>query len=551
MRRRPSGVVLVFLLILGVIVAGAAIAAGEETGDDERLVHECAAMPPEDFADPAEGNDTIGWFDGYWYNEPLEIDASDGITPAELENLSARTAARFEALRCLTFDELPPIDIIDREDFANETAERFEGVSGTERQFDNAQFQTLLLIGDDQDSIEIREESRSVTVGGYYDFVNEEIVVISDNPEQLMIDEGILAHELGHALQDQAFGLEGYDRATKDRNNAKLGVIEGDVHRVEHEYLDHCEADRWGEPCIIEDGSEDGAAEPPNWGLYFMQFQPYSDGPSFVEYIYEQDGWEGVNELYDEMPTTSRHVIVPENYATFSSENLSVSNETAGEWERIQYDPRQEYNVIGKAGIASIFMDTAYDRTPPDIVDPEDFLNLQFDGEVDDFDPINYDLSIVDGWVGDQLHVYEHDNETATVWKTAWEDPEERAEFADAYTDLIEYRGGEAVDGLEDTWYFGNESQFDQAMTLVADGDRLWIVTAPTVDQLDTVHPEVQPVAENDTNRTTPGVPPDDYRADLPADENDEDDPMPAFGVVAGLLGLLLVRFAVKLHLDG
>ncbi|USZ71324.1 Hvo_1808 family surface protein [Natronosalvus halobius] len=523
------------------------------TQDDGDLVQACAANPPDDFAAPADGNETIGWFDGYWYNQPLEVDASDGLTQAELEKVSARTAARIEALRCLSFETLPPVEIVDRETFAEESAGQYEDVDQRTRQFDNAQFETLLLIGSNDDAVDVRQADRSATVGGYYDYVNDEIVVISENSEQLQLDEAILAHELGHALQDQHFPLEEYVRNTTDRDNAVLGVIEGDTHRMEQQYLEYCENDRWNEPCILDDGVDGGEGEqsqaPPNWGLYFMQFQPYSDGPSFVQSVHDEGGWDAVNALYDDMPDSAVEVIYPERYGEFEANDLDVPDRSSDDWDRLAFEEGPNYNVIGQAGLSAMFMDPAYDGTP--VVPPESFLNLEASGEINTTNPLNYDLEPTSGWQGDKLYAYENGNgETATVWALEWEDANEAATFVETYERLIDVRGGDRVDGTAHTYAFGDGSEFDMALTIYPEDDRLLIVTAPTVDDLTAVHDDIEVLedgesplldgnGETDDSNDSNDSENDADGDDLSADES-TDDSIPGFGIGAAVSTLLL-----------
>ncbi|UTF54662.1 Hvo_1808 family surface protein [Natronosalvus rutilus] len=539
----------------GTTLEGQTASALGTAQDDGDIVQACAADPPEDFDAPADGNETIGWFDGYWYNQPLEVDASDGLTQAELEKVSARTAARIEALRCLSFETLPPVEIVDRETFAEESAGQYEDVDQRTRQFDNAQFETLLLIGSDDDAVDVRQADRSTTVGGYYDYVNDEIVVISENSDQLQLDEAILAHELGHALQDQHFPLEEYVRNTTDRDNAILGVIEGDTHRMEQQYLAYCENDQWNEPCILDDGSggEEGdqSQAPPNWGLYFMQFQPYSDGPSFVQSVYDEGGWDAVNALYDDMPDSAVEVIYPKRYGEFDANDLEVSDRSSDDWERLTFEEGPDYNVIGQAGLSAMFMDPAYDGTP--VVPPESFLNLEASGEVNTTDPLNYDLEPTNGWQGDKLYAYENgEGETATVWALEWENATEAATFVETYERLIEVRGGERVDGTAHTYAFDDGSEFDMALTIYPEDDQLLIVTAPTVDDLTAVHGDVEvledgesPLVDGDDSETgdsndSNGSESDADGDDSSDDESTDDDSIPGFGIGAAVSALLV-----------
>lgn len=547
---RPRAVIIVAILtiVVGLFLGGVAGTVSGSNGAD--MVHECAIEPDEDFTDPEDGNETIGWFDGYWYNESLDLNLSDGLTPEELEQLSARTAARIEALRCLSFEELPEIEVIDRETFAEDQAARFDAWDDRSRQFDNKQFEMLLTIGSDVDSVEVREESQAATVGGYYDYVDEQIVIVSDDNASLTIDEPILAHELAHALQDQHFDIGQYNRSTKDQNNGKLGVIEGDVTRLEHKYRTNCEEEIWGEPCMEDAGPGGGGASPPNMAYYYMSFQPYSDGPAFIEYVYEEQGWEGVNELYEAMPRASLYTIEPTHYNDLTLEELEVPDRSSEAWERLSWEDGPDHNVIGQAGIASIFMGQSADAGPGDrIVSPLAFQNVNEDNEIDRFNPFNYQFDETDGWRGDRLYVYADDRDrTASVWKTSWSDTRELNMFLSTYVELIQYQGGEPVAGYEDTWTFGADSEFDKVVTLQADGDRLWIVAAPELEELEEVHGDLDISDTGGTDQTlVPGIPdwPPTSDGDTSGTEPSEDSwwgvTLVGFGVVIALLAILAV----------
>lgn len=519
---------------------------------EEDIVYDCAATPPDDFSDPedADSEDVIGWVDGYWYNEPLEIDADDGLTEDELEELSARTAARFEAMRCLPLKEMPTVEVITRDEYQEELEETYEGIGDETRMYDNAKLATTLKVGQDEDSIEVREASRAATVGGFYNFEEERIVVITDDPDDLPIDEAILAHELGHAIQDQHFDLGGYDRNTTDLDKAKLGVIEGDVHWIEHEYERHCDEENWNEPCIIDrdDAGDGDVQEPPNWAITLKNYQPYSDGPTFVKHVYEEgDGWEDVDALYEELPRNSTKIIYPEKYGEFEPEDLTVEDRSDDDWERLDPEDRPEHDVIGQAGITAAFMAPTWETgTRTNIVDPQRAQNFAGPRELDPFNPLNYDHPETDGWQGDRMYVY-HDGEerTGTVWKTAWENPEEAERFADAYVELIDYRGGEPVEGYDGVYAFDEDSEFDMAVSVQVDGDRAWIVTAPTVEELDAIH-DGAAVEATPTPSPGPGeTPTSDSQVGDGIPSSDEII-VPGFGAGTALVAVLLATLALR-----
>ncbi|MEF8821233.1 MAG: Hvo_1808 family surface protein [Halovenus sp.] len=470
---------------------------GEEIQTLDDVVDSCAATQPDDFADPADENGVVGFVDGYWYNESIDINAADGLNETELEKLSARAAARFEAMRCLDAPEgLPSVEILTREEFQDEQSGQFESIPASESQFDNAKLETLLLVSSQNNSIDEREQNRGATIGGSYNFRENEIRIVTDDPESLRINEPVLAHELGHAVQDQQFNLSQYSRETSDMNSGILGLIEGDVSLIENRYRTACAEGLWN--CVTEGGGDSGtgngasAQEPANWGLYFTNFQPYSDGPNFIQQIFERsDGWEGVNDLYEDPPQSAFYTVNPGSYGELELGDITVPDESADQWERLTFPEEPNYDTVGIAGISAMFKTPTYETGGQvSIYRPQEILNLDEDGEVDRFNPLNYDHPETEGWRDDKLYVYTHadTNETATAWSLQWETAADAEPFVESYQQMIEYRGGQPVEGSDQTYEFGANSDYEMALTIQTDGDRVTVVKAPTVEELDEIH---------------------------------------------------------------
>jgi hypothetical protein len=498
-----TGLVVVTLalaaVVLGAVVAPATgtTSPGDQLSDSHSVVEQCAADPPADFDDP-DGTtaEVVGWVEGYWYDEPLNITATDGLTESELGRLSARTAARVEALRCLTVqDGLPPVEIVTREAFADNQQSR--QVGETERLVDNAKFETTLTIGSETDSVDVRQSDTSNRVGGFYDFVSEEIVIVSDDPSSLTIDESVLAEELGHAIQDQQFDLSSYDRPTVDRDKGILGLIEGDIGFVVDRYLEACDTGGWTEPCVTDQGSTGGGggADIANWALYFEQIQPYSDGPSFVQTIKAQGGWTAVDDLYADPPVTALHTVYPETYGVVEPRDIEVPDRSTDDWQRVTLagvtatGERLTHDTLGVSTIAGMFAAPGSEReTEGSVLQARSMYNLDSDGQIDQFNPHEYAHPVTEGWRGDSLYTYVGEGgESATLWELAWNSTEDVETFVDSYEQLAEIRGGEPVAGYEHTFRFDEDSAYDMALTLVPDGDRVTVVTAPTVEQLTAV----------------------------------------------------------------
>ena len=503
--------VLAFALVAAAVPAATAATAGTAADADhsqQEFVQDCAAEPPADFDAPADDSQVIGFVDGYWYNQPLDIDVEGGLTEGELERLSARTAARFEAMRCLdAADGVPAVDIKSREEFAEEQNGTFDNVSTALRQADNAKFETMLIISSEENSTDVREQNRASTIGGTYNFRTDTITIVSDDPDSLLIDEEVLVHEIGHAVQDQQFNLTRYERPTTDIDKGILSLIEGDVTFIENRYLDACENGQWEEPCVTEDfgnesqsdgGNQDG---PANWGLYFTEFQPYSDGPSLIQTAYDDGGWEAVNALYEDPPRSAYYSAFPGSYAEVELTDIEVPDRSTDHWERLTFEDEPDYDTVGVAGISAMFASPVYESGGQfTIYDPRDLLNVGPQGEVDDFDPLNYNQPETEGWRDDKFYTYRNDaNQTAGVWTIDWASAADAEPFLESYQELAEFRNGQRVDGYEFTYSFGEDSEYDMAVTIVPDGDQITIVTAPTVEDLTAVH-DVELVEESEVS---------------------------------------------------
>jgi hypothetical protein len=481
--------------------------------DDEQTVAECAVTPPSNHADPAE--DVLGWSAGYWYDEPLEVDQSDGLNETELDALVARTQARVEAIRCLQFEEDTPVEIISRDTLRNQTGQW--NATADERQFENVVYEALLLV-DDDNAVEVQQENLGTGVGGYYDPQTNRIVVVSDNRSSLQFAEPLLAHELVHALQDQQFGLSQFDDRTIDGSNAENGIVEGDASLVETIYQRSCESGEWEGTCQLPDTEQPGAGDLANVGLYLISFQPYSDGPAFAHHLYETgEGWTAVNEAYEHPPNTSQQVMYPERYPDDTARNLSVEDRSIDDWERITVDGRPNYEVAGEAALFTMFTYPTFESRSAPFVERTEFVQ----GGQNSLDPYDYSAEYTDGWDGDRLYAYRNaDNETGYVWTLAWEEKQEAATFASSYGDLLRYWDAEPVEDRADTYVIDGE--FEGAYSIQLNGSVVRIVHAPTVENLTELHPDAAPQGES--NATT----------------SDDEDAIPGFGGVVAALALVV-----------
>jgi len=443
MRRSVATAALVALVVLG----------GCSTLLDAGGVEE----PESNRADPE--SDVIGWEDGYWWNDSVAVDASDGLTKPELEAVTARMMARVERIRGHEFTEDVQVRVISREEYRSGGSDASEGPPAEEQLWEAA-----FVVGEDEGVQAAFDALYGSAVQGYY--TDGRIVVIGDG-DDLRISRATLVHELEHALQDQQLTLR-VNGSTRDATLAGRGVIEGDANYVEYLYEQRCANDTFD--CVDVPDPEDGGDAPPayNRGLFASTFAPYAEGSVFVETLRERDGWAAVDAAFDRQPASTEQVIHPDAYPAEQPRRVTVDDRSSAAWERAGRS-----QVVGEATAYATFW---YNGQIPS----EHYTSN--DADVSRF---TYDHPITAGWGGDRLVAYENDGRYGYVWKTTWDSDADAREFAAAYRDLLDSKDAVARD---DGVFVVPDGPFADAFRVVRDGDTVLVVNAPTVGALDGVH---------------------------------------------------------------
>lgn len=469
----------VILVTAGVLVALAAGLSGVAAADPG-APDDCAATPPADYADP--DGDPLGWEQGYWYDEQLDIDQSDGLTEEEIDAVVARSMARVEATRCLEFREDVPVDVWNRsefQDYQNQTHHHSDSFA----RFDNAKFEALFLIGEDKDSIAVQQHNAGSTVLGFYTSANGgQIVLISDENGTVRINEPVLGHELVHALQEQHFETPARNPTTRSSYNGRTGLFEGDASFVDHRYETACNDGTWN--CVsTKHGSLPSVA---NYGVYTLNMFPYLAGQDYVAQKYLGGGWDAVNEAYGTPPESGAAVLAGGEHLTTE---VTLADDTTGNWERVRPAGRPDYATVGEATISVMFGYTTYDDTDPvGVIDSSDWNNHLTD-DPSNHRPITYSTEPSDGWAGDRMHVYVNDDGAlAYVWRIEFESATDAREFTNHYHRLLGYWNGSQVG--EQTYQLHHDA-YDDAIHVDSEGTTVTVVNAPTPGQLDDVRTDV------------------------------------------------------------
>lgn len=422
---------------------------------------------------PLQADESLGTVGGYAHDDVLGIDGSEALTDAELEAVTYRAMARLEELRGLEFEEDVEVTIVSREEYREETGWAEEPASAFTNEFWHAAF----VVDGETDVNEAYDELYGDAVVGYYS--NGEIVLVADDPDAVRVDRRVLVHELVHALQDQHFGLD-REGESLDEERAELGLIEGEAEYLPELYDERCE-EEW--ECL--DAPARIVTEPTdrsfNVGLFLSVYAPYSEGPTFVEYLHEEGGWEAVDAAYDERPTSTSQVIHPERYPDHEPIDVSVDDRSSSDWVPIREAGDEE------DGEGAIRTETVGEATL--------FSTLWTNGVIDrpltegagDRSPYNYSHPITDGWAGDTFVAYENanDGETGHVWTLVWETDGDAERFHEAYVDLLEANGASE---LEDGLYRITDGDFAGAYHVSLEGDAVTIVGGPDAASLEAIH---------------------------------------------------------------
>ncbi len=492
-RRIGRAVAVVLLCLLGITASVVPAAAGAVSNQSavETGQQDGAAVPP----DPPD--DRLGWENGVWYNETLDITRSDGYNDSELDAVVARTMARLERVRGLEFERTPPVRLISQGQQRTETREQFTDVNRTSRIALNTQYEALLMINESTNAVESQQALFGGGVSGYYNASGRNITLVSPANGTLQLQEPVLAQELFHAQQDQYFNLS-TNISTIEERNARNGIVEGDANYVQYLYEQRCQG-AWNGTCLGYNGSDQQQAqEPPanlSIGMVQLYLQPYNSGVAFVRERQRSDGWQAVTDVYDNPPASTEQTIHPDKYPTDEPTNLTVPDRSSDAWEPLRENGERVTGSVGEAGLfvslwLPSFENRMQARTGQEAVIPFR-THIRADpitGEPKRPVTYNYDHPITAGWDDDKLVPYvstgDDSNETGYVYETAWDSAADAREFRDGYVELLQYHGATAVEDRASTYRIPEGSEFADAFRVVQHGTQVTIVNAPTVDAL-------------------------------------------------------------------
>ncbi|QLG28110.1 hypothetical protein HUG10_11335 [Halorarum halophilum] len=488
--RRFGALVLAALLVLSVVAPATAAAVPSEVPK--------AQSDGEGDGPPDPENDTIGWENGVWHNESIDVNQSDGLTDRELDLFVARSMARVEYIREEEFEATVPVEVISREEYRNRTAT--DAGNGTAyNRWNDQVWESLFIVGEDTSSAEALSETQGSSVAGFYSPADDQIKIITDSPDSPTVSNATLVHELVHALQDQQYDLtnETYRGQTQDGNLAINGIVEGGANYVEARYSQRC-GNEWD--CVETPGSEAGGGSPPNLGILLTIFNPYSDGPVYVDELVQEGGWAAYEERMRNPPASTEQVI---HVTDEEPEPIEFEDSARNGWETFPGQGENGSDTVGEASIYSMFWYQASEYNA-DTIDPQTLFATE--GQ---YDVYNYDAAPSNGWANDRVFPYRNgEGENARygyVWKTAWDTESDATEFRDAYLRMLDAHDARETD---EGYYVVPDGPFADAFLVVQNGTQIVVVNGPNVDAVKDIRPSLAPPTEtlSETATMAPGT---------------------------------------------
>ncbi|WP_256290239.1 Hvo_1808 family surface protein [Halobellus inordinatus] len=439
------------------------------------------AVPNADFDDP--DSDVLGWEGGYWYNESVDVDQSDGLTDAEMRAYVARAMARVEYIRGEEFQKRVPVSVISREEYRNRSSGGSAGEPTEYDQWNDQVWEALFVTGESQSSGSAISGTRSAAVAGFYSPTDDEIKVITGTPESPTINNATLVHELVHALQDQRYDLTKakYGGETQDAQLATDGLIEGDAKYVEQRYADRC-GGAW--ECVATPSSSgdsgDGGGDM-NLGIFLTIFQPYSDGPVYVHDLVTAEGWSAVDERFENPPESTEQII---HRTGEEPTPINYRDRAQNGWGTFEKQGEGGSDTVGEASMYVMFWYQAR-NAGADTIDPRSISSVD-----SPYDTYNYDAEPSAGWANDRLFPYQKQTSAGSqygyVWATEWDTERDAREFQRAYRAILDAHDAEQRAA---NTYVVPDGQFADAFRVTRSGTRVTIVNGPTVADLDDIRP--------------------------------------------------------------
>jgi len=401
----------------------------------------------------------------------LVVGGGPALTAYAQDNQATYDAISEEIAEIRGLDLLEPIDVEvkTRQELQDETrSDLAADYPQADRDDDQRVLEAFGLIEPDQDLGDLYVDLLGEQIAGYYDpETNEMVVVASRDANELSASDQItFAHEVVHALQDQHYDLESYNDirldGTSDQSLAVTALIEGDATLAQ---IDFILGDmRLARDFLAEIESEDISTEqldsaPPiiSQTLLF----PYDQGQVFTQFLYDEGGWDLIDDAYADPPTTTEQILHPEKYLDGEEQIEVATPDLAGilgaDWRTIDEDTWGEFQI-------SVLLADGGDLSDEQV------------------------STASEGWGGDAYAATTSESGDAILWQSEWDSADDADEFAMALGNRESVRLDAEATSDDDTYTIEAD---DALVHISVDGTSVTYVYAPDEATLDVILDEV------------------------------------------------------------
>ncbi len=347
--------------------------------------------------------------------QPSAAHTSTGPTPAAI----AQVEQQVQRLRHLSFTHRVPVDAATHAELVRGLSQSFDAsYPAKEYERRSVAWQTIGAIPPGDGLRAAVEKFAGSQVIGYYDPESGELVFIgAENPSP--IEKVTLAHELTHALDDQHFDLNRLDTlqsGCRDETfQAALGAVEGDatyfmvLYAQQNLTLD--------EQISLGQQSSGSTAGIPSFVVQYETW-PYTAGLAFIEAMDKRGGISAVNHAMRDLPVSTEQVMHPERYPNDVPMPVNIADlgpKLGPGFTDLDVMP------VGEAFLSIL-------------------LGLRLSKDAAGTDAAGWDGGIYRAW-SDGSHV-------ALVLSTAWDRPQDAAEFASGIKEWLGSRDGQTASVL-------------------------------------------------------------------------------------------------------
>lgn len=300
----------------------------------------------------------------------------------------------------------------------------------------------------------------SEQIAGFYDDISREMVVVQGE-EFSGSEKMTYAHEFTHALQDDTFDLENGlnlndDRCLNDSEYcaAAQALVEGDATLTESLWLmEYSSTQDKKDIFSLYNNYQSPIYDSAPKFLQEDFLFPYNQGLEFAQSLYDQGGFDAINQAYNHPPVSTEQILHPEHYPDDKPVSLNIpdlSESFGNGWKEIDRNSLGEWYTY-------LMLTTPYD---PDFAIDEAVAK-----------------SAVEGWGGDQYVIYlnEADNQVVLAYTSMWDSNSEMDEFWSAFLEYGKNRWGEPDKTKEDELYW---EQQGYAITISRISNRIqWLMS--------------------------------------------------------------------------